>query len=68
MDGNRGYYDKWNMSGMEIQMPYGLTYIWILKIKQKNYKAKTDSYTQRPRGILVGREWKDRWKDEEKYN
>lgn len=27
----RGYYDKWNKSGMEIQMPYGLTYIWILK-------------------------------------
>ena len=33
MDGSRGYYDKWNKSDTERQIPYDFIYKWNLKHK-----------------------------------
>ena len=43
MDGTGEYYAKWYKPGVEIQIPYDLTYKWNL-IKKTNKKAK---YNQR---------------------
>ena len=35
MDEPREHYDKWNKSDRERQIPYGPTYTWNLKTRQK---------------------------------
>ena len=36
MNESSGYYDKWNKSDRERQIPYDFTYVWNLK-KQKKW-------------------------------
>jgi len=44
MDGPGGYYDQWNKSDKEIQIPYVFTYMWNLKNRMNKYnKIESDS-------------------------
>ena len=45
MDGPRGYYAQWSMSGREKQMPYYFTYMWNLKneINGQTKEKQTDT-------------------------
>ena len=65
MDGQWGYYARWNKSDRERQTPYDLTYIWNLKkkntwnLKREKNKQKTWAQIYRtdlllPRGGVWG--------------
>ena len=40
MDGPTDYHTKWSKSDRERQIPYGITYMWNLKIIQMNLFTK----------------------------
>ena len=42
MDGPRDYYSKWNKSERESQIPYDITYMWILKYTTNEPVYKTN--------------------------
>ena len=47
MDATRDYHTKWNKSERERQIPYDITYMWVLKYDTNEpiYKTETDSGT-----------------------
>ena len=56
MDGLRGYYAKWNMSGRERQLPCDFTYMWKLKKNQWTNKAEKNPhrYREQSDGCQIG--------------
>ena len=47
MDGPRDYHTKWSKPERERQIPYGTSYMWILKYEMNElvYNIETDSQT-----------------------
>ena len=56
MDGLRDYHTKWSKSEVERQIPYDITYMWILKFDTNEpiYKTETHKHREQTCGYQRG--------------